>query len=224
MNRTHYIFVDFENIHEIQIELIAHRPAVVILVLGERHKKLSVDLVKKFLAYPTQVRLVEAGRSGRNALDFVLAYLIGVQAMTDPTGHFHILSRDKGFDALIEHLKKNDLMADRHEAFAKIPILAPSTRRAETTMASKSGAASRREKTRPTIKVVASKPDRTEQTIAWFTANKLNRPKTRKKLLSHIYTHFGKRIATGELESIAKELVARDAIEITPDGKVVYRL
>src|SRR3954471_8598028 len=125
MNRTHYIFVDFENIHEIQLELIAQRPAVVILVLGERHKKLPVDLVKKFLTYPTQVRLVEAGRSGRNALDFVLAYLIGVQAMTDPTGHFHILSRDKGFDALIEHLKKNDLMADRHEAFAKIPVLRP---------------------------------------------------------------------------------------------------
>ena len=55
MNRTHYIFVDFENIHEVQLELIENKPVVVVLVLGERHKKLSVDLVKQLLKYPAQI-------------------------------------------------------------------------------------------------------------------------------------------------------------------------
>lgn len=224
MNRTHYIFVDFENIHEVQLDLIASRPVVVILVLGERHKKLPVDLVQQLLKYPAQVRLVEAGLSGRNALDFVLAYLIGVQSTTDGKGHFHILSRDKGFNALIEHLKKNDILADRHESFVKIPVLAtgsaalprtsPSTKVATLTPA-------RKKRTRPTA---TPSPGRATETVTWFSTHPLNRPKTQKKLLSHLYTHFGKRLPMKELEAMLKELVARDAIEITPQGKVLYKI
>src|SRR3954451_24390709 len=119
MIQTNYIFVDFENIHEVDLDLVAEKPVVVILVLGERHKNLPVDLVKKFLKYPAQVRLVETGRSGRNALDFVLSYRIGVESVANPKGFFHVVSRDTGFDALIHHLKANHLLAARHESFAK---------------------------------------------------------------------------------------------------------
>ena len=223
MNRTHYIFVDFENIHEVQLDLIADRPVVVILVLGERHKKLPVELVKQLLQYPAQVRLVEAGLSGRNALDFVLAYLVGVQSTNDRKGHFHILSRDKGFNALIQHLKKNDVLADRHESFLKIPVLAPaadSLARADEPPPRKKTP----EKKKRVSHAVAASPDRTTATVAWFTAHTLNRPKTRKKLLSHIYTHFGKRLSTKELEAMVQELVTRNAMEITPQGKVIYKI
>src|SRR3954466_9473882 len=118
MNRTHYIFVDFENVHEVDLDLVADKSVVVLLVLGEKHKSLPVDLVKKFLKYPAQVRLIEAGKSGRNALDFVLAYRIGVESVANPKGFFHVVSRDTGFDALILHLKNNHILADRHDSFA----------------------------------------------------------------------------------------------------------
>ena len=68
---------------KIDLDLIADKPVVVILVLGERNKNLPVDLVRKLLQYSTQVRLVETGHAGKNALDFVLAYHIGVQAVAD---------------------------------------------------------------------------------------------------------------------------------------------
>jgi hypothetical protein len=217
MNRIHYIFVDYENIHEVELDLIADQPVTVILVLGERHKKLPVDLVKKLLRYPTQVRLVEAGRSGKNALDFVLSYLIGVQTMTDRTGHFHILSRDKGFDALIEHLKKNDIFADRHEIFARIPALLGSTAAARPATAAPRKAvgerAPRRERKSPSAPAA---PDRVKETVDWFAHHIANRPKTRTKLLSHLHTHFGKRMSTAELDAIVSELTTRDSIEITP--------
>src|SRR2546426_8240253 len=118
VSRTNYIFVDFENIHEVDLDLVADKAVVVILVLGERHKNLPVELVRKLLKYPAQVRLVEAGKSGRNALDFVLAYQLGVESVADPKGYFHIVSRDTGFDALILHLKKNHIFARRNESFA----------------------------------------------------------------------------------------------------------
>jgi hypothetical protein len=227
MNRTHYIFVDYENIHEVELDLIAAQPVTVILVLGERHKKLPVDLVKKLLTYPTQVRLVEAGRSGKNALDFVLSYLIGVQTTTDRTGHFHILSRDKGFDALIEHLKKNDIFADRQEVFAKIPVLLSGTAAAARPAAivPRKAAAERAPRRRGRKRPPApAAPDRVKETVDWFANHTANRPKTRTKLLSHIYTHFGKRLSPAELEAIVSELIARDSIELTAHGKVLYKI
>ena len=223
MNRTHYIFVDFENIHEVQLDLIENKPVVVVLVLGERHKKLSVDLVKQLLKYPAQVRLVEAGLSGRNALDFVLAYLIGVQSTTDRAGHFHILSRDKGFNALIEHLKKNDILADRHESFVKIPVFAVKAVTATATAGGPAKPGRARRKKRSSASAPAPS-DRTKETIEWFATHTLNRPKTEKRLISHLYTHFGKRLSTGELAAMVKDLGARAAIEITPQGKVIYKV
>jgi hypothetical protein len=52
----------------------------------------------------------------------------------------------------------------------------------------------------------------------------LNRPKTHKRLVSHIFTHLGKRLSAGELEAIVTELVARGAIEITQHDKVIYKI
>lgn len=225
MNRTHYIFVDFENVHEVQLDLIEDKPVVVVLVLGERHKKLPVELVKQLLKYPAQVRLVEAGLSGRNALDFVLAYLIGVQSTTDRAGHFHILSRDKGFNALIEHLKKNDIFADRHESFVKIPVFATGAAASRTTRpAARPRRPDRTPTKKPASQAASAAPDRTKVMIDWFAAHTQNRPKTQKRLLSHIHTHFGKRLSTGDLEAIVQGMVTRKAIEMTPQGKVIYKV
>ena len=100
MSRTNHIFVDFENVHDLDLNRIKDKPVKVVLVLGGHHKSLPVPLVKQLLAYASQVSLVETGRSGKNALDLVLAQHIGEARKTDPHGYFHILSRDKDFDAL----------------------------------------------------------------------------------------------------------------------------
>ena len=123
MSRTNYIFIDFENVQETDFDRIAGKPVKVILVLGERHKNLPVVLVKKLLKYATQVELVETKRNGKNALDLVLAQHIGEAKKTDPRGYFHIVSKDKDFDALIAHLKDNDTLAARRAGFSEIPIL-----------------------------------------------------------------------------------------------------
>jgi hypothetical protein len=123
MNRTNYIFIDFENVQETDLDRIANKPVKVTLVLGERHKSLPVKLVKLIQKYPTQVQLVETALNGKNALDFVLAYEVGIASEKDPNGYFHILSRDKGFDALIKHLKNKDIRAARHTGISEILVL-----------------------------------------------------------------------------------------------------
>lgn len=123
MSRINYILVDFENVQETDLDRIANKPVKVTLLLGEQHKSLPVKLVKLIQKYPAQVRLVETGLNGKNALDFVLAYEIGVESEKDSKGYFHVLSRDKGFDALIRHLKDKGVLAARHTAFSEIPVL-----------------------------------------------------------------------------------------------------
>ena len=197
MNRTNYIFVDFENIHEVDLDLIADRPVVVILILGERNKHLPVDLVRKLLRYSAQVRLVETGHSGKNALDLVLAYYIGVQAVADEKGYFHILSRDKGFDALILHLKDNAIFAARHEEFAKIPAL---------------------QREPPSL------DERIKMLTAHFADHKTNRPKKDKTLRAYVHAHFGKKLTDAALNATLKALTDRKAIEITAAGAVCYKV
>ncbi|MEY2466499.1 MAG: hypothetical protein QOD03_1020 [Verrucomicrobiota bacterium] len=105
------------------MDRIADKPIKVVLVLGERHKSLPVVFIKKLLKYAGQVQLVETGRSGKNALDLVLAHHIGEAKKADPHGFFHILSKDKDFDALIGHLKDNNVLAARRKSFSEIPML-----------------------------------------------------------------------------------------------------
>jgi hypothetical protein len=131
MSRTNYIFIDYENVQETELDRIDGKPVKVILVLGERHKNLPVALVKKLLKHGSQVSLVETGRGGKNALDLVLAQHIGEARKADPLGYFHIVSRDKDFDALVGHLKDNGTLAARRGALAEIPVLMNKEERVE---------------------------------------------------------------------------------------------
>lgn len=123
MIRTNHIFIDFENVQETDLDRIAGKRVKVTYVLGERHKNLPIALVKLLLKYAGQVVLVETGRSGKNALDLVLAQYIGAARQAEPHAYFHIISKDKDFDALISHLKATAALAARHVAFSEIPVL-----------------------------------------------------------------------------------------------------
>ena len=129
MSRTNYIFVDFENVQEMDWERISNKPVKVVLVLGEQQSKLPVAFVKKLVRYASQVQLVETGRAGKNALDMVLAHYVGAIRFKDPEGYFHIVSKDKGFDALIGHLNDNGALARRHASFSELPVLMNSEER-----------------------------------------------------------------------------------------------
>lgn len=149
--RTNYIFVDYENIQELDLNLIAGKPVRVIFVLGERHKNLPLELVKQLLKFPAQVELVETGRSGKNALDLVLAVHIGEAKKADPHGYFHILSRDKDFDALIHHLKAQGALAARHGTFSEIKVLMTKVERVNWLCEHFKGAQAARPKKRKTL-------------------------------------------------------------------------
>jgi hypothetical protein len=124
---THYLFVDFENVQSVNLDLIAGKPVMVIMVIGKDQTKVPLELVEQLMTFSSQVRLVRTEVKGKNALDFVLSAEVGAQGVADPNGTFHIISRDKGFDALVAHFRGHDRSAARHDAFVKVPILSTSS-------------------------------------------------------------------------------------------------
>ncbi|MDO4642879.1 MAG: PIN domain-containing protein, partial [Cardiobacteriaceae bacterium] len=58
------------------------------------------------------VHFVRLEKAGKNALDFYLSYYLGRITEQDKQAYICILSRDGGYDVLVEHLKENRLCAD----------------------------------------------------------------------------------------------------------------
>lgn len=195
-DRANYIYVDYENIRDIDLRLIENKPVEVVLVIGRQQNSLPKELVKQMLRLSPQVSMIENEHVGKNALDFVLVYEVAKQALQDPKGYYHIVSKDKGFDALVLHLKSQKTLAARTENFAAIPILADFA-------------------TMP----LANLAEAIQQRLA---AGKGNRPARKKTLLSQISAHFGKALGDDRCEAIMTELIKRKAIELSATGAVTY--
>lgn len=118
------IFVDCENVGGSDLALLNGRPADVMLVLGCR-QGLTLSVVEAVRRLPLdQVTLVQSTLAGRNALDFVLACQVGRAVERHPGSAIRIISRDKGFDALVAHLKSQGVVVARHDSVRAVPMLA----------------------------------------------------------------------------------------------------
>jgi hypothetical protein len=201
---THFVFVDFENVNNIDLASLGGKPARVFLLIGETPKRPDWSLTQQIHRHASQVVLVEAGVSGRNALDLVLAYQLGQAAKEHPEAQFHIVSRDKDFDPLVTHLRSNGIKVSRHDAFAALPFVAKPSR---TSQEAGPGSASD-ERLAKLIDRLKNKPKA--------------RPVRRKTLLSHINAFFGNQLSAAELEDIVAALIARKIIAIDAKDRVSY--
>ena len=196
--RTNYIFIDYENVQEIHLDLIAGKAVKVFLIVGQRQKSLPYVLSKQIHKYHNQVQPIDSPGTGRNALDMVLAYQIGLQVAADPQGYFHVLSKDKDYDALIKHLRDQDILASRDEEFSRIPALIAMSR--------------------------FSLEERVQWVVERFQKNKASRPKRKKSLLTTIHALCRKEISEGDAEQILNRMVSRKLITFDAKGAVAYAI
>lgn len=100
-----YLLVDFENIQKMDIQKIPNDIRIRIF-LGEHQKKIDIDVIKKTQQRGSSLAWIQIEGNGNNALDMVIAYVMGKIYEEDPQAHCIVFSHDKGFDPLIKHLKK----------------------------------------------------------------------------------------------------------------------
>ncbi len=195
--RTNYVLIDYENVQPTDIALLRDGPFKVKVFLGANQSKVPVALAAAMQALGANAEYVLLDSSGTNALDFHIAYYIGALSAQEPSGFFHIISKDTGFDPLIKHLKMKGVFAQRSVAIASIPLLKP---------------------------VVPSTSDaQIDVVIAHLAKLKAAKPRAQKTLLSTLHALFKKELSEHQLSSLFTSLCKRGIVKL--DGtKVSYEL
>ena len=195
--KTHYVLVDFENVQPKNMSLLNGGPFKIKVFLGARQAKISLEMVRALQVFGSNAEYIQIDGTGNNALDFHIAYYIGRLAAETPDAHFHVISKDTGFDPLIKHLKAKQVFCQRLTSIADIPL----------------------------VKISNSKsaPEKIDAVIDNLVKRKASKPRTLKTLRSTIMALFANQLAEKELEGLLEQLSKRGVIKVA-DGKVSYEL
>ena len=195
--RINYVLIDYENVQPESLAELDEDHFKIMVFVGASQTKLSFEFASAMQRFGSRAEYIKIVSNGSNALDFHIAYYIGSISNQDPTGCFHIISKDTGFDPLIQHLKTKKIPVVRSRLIEDIPFLKASNSKA---------------------------PD---EKIAVIAANLRQRgaskPRTVKTLSSTISSLFQKQLTEVEIISLLEKLQSNGYIVIA-DTKVSYAL
>jgi len=192
--RTNFVLVDLENVQPDRLALLDKDHFKVKVFVGANQSKISVDAVLMIHQLGERAEYIKITGAGPNSLDFHIAFYIGYIAATEPSACFHIISKDKGFDPLIEHLKDKKILVTRKEKVADISIVK-----------------------RETAKTPAERMTRVLERL------KSSRPRTLAKLNNTIATLFHKQLSEEDLQNVVQALLSDGHITVT-DNKLSYAI
>jgi hypothetical protein len=193
--KTIVILIDFENVQPKDLAQLRGRPFKTKVFCGANQTKVPFDLAAELQPLGPDAEYIKIQGTGPNALDFHIAYYIGRLSTEIPGATFHIVSKDKGFDPLIKHLKTQNITCNRLSSLSDIPGLsapAPST-----------------------------PLDRTQKVAGNLLNRKEARPRTVKTLTAFIKAQLNNQatdVAVGEVIAQLKQ----GGMVTLPDGKLTY--
>lgn len=114
-----YLYIDYENVQDVQPEALDETMKVLIIV-GENQSKVPLQLVQQTQPFGDRVEWMQVSGKGRNALDFFIAYYIGRDVCVRPDKQYIIYSKDAGYDPLINHLAKQNVSISRIVSFQEL--------------------------------------------------------------------------------------------------------
>jgi hypothetical protein len=185
--RVNYLLIDYENVQPEMIPPLNPDVIAVRIFLGAHQNKVPLSLVKVVQSLGKRGQWIQIPASGKNALDFHIAFHIGEITATDPEAYIHVISKDTGFDPLLAHLKKErKIPAFRYESLDLVPIL-------------KSNGAH-------LLK------DRVNLVVAHFQQPKTTKPRTRATLSNQVASLFQKSLSQTEVNGLIDELFRRELV------------
>ena len=195
--RTNYVLIDFENVQPESLEPLAHDHFKLLVFVGANQTKLPFDVAASVQRLGERAEYIKISGNGSNALDFHIAYYIGQLAAAEPTAYFHIVSKDTGFDPLVQHLKSKKVFAGRVKAIADIPLLKASSSK--------------------------SPEERQQVVLAKLQQLKTAKPRAVKTLSSTIASLFQKQLSDEEVAGVVQNLASQGYLSIV-GTKVTYSL
>lgn len=218
-----HVFVDYENVREIDLAVFGVERVSVTLLVGANEKKLAVDLVEQLFAHAASVQFVRLTSSGKNALDMTLAYYLGRAAATEPATHFYIVSKDKDFDPLQKHLQSRGLSVRRCPDFASLPFLQSAPAKPKP-VAAKAKVVKAPVKV-PASKKVSAKPPKVDEIaglLEHLRTHPKQRPRTRKRLVPFVINQLGQTLSEAEAAKRVAAMEKAGGLAIGEKGRVSY--
>lgn len=209
--KNNLVLVDFENIQPRNIGLLKGTPFKVKVFVGTNQAKVPLEMVRELQALGSDAEYIQISGSGRNALDFHIAYYLGRLAGENPGASLHVISKDKGFDPLIKYLNAQKIACHRWTSIADMPLAKASKTRAGREAVE-------------VVKAPKARPGREtiELVIENLEKRKASRPRTLKTLRSTIKA-LRKQLSDDEITRIVDQLSDLRVIRIA-DGKISYEL
>jgi hypothetical protein len=195
--RTHYILIDYENVQPEALSALNVEHFKVVVFVGASQTKVTLDVAAALQRMGNKAEYIKISGNGPNALDFHIAFYIGQFATQDPTAYFHIISKDTGFDPLIQHLKIKKVVATRSRDVSDISLVKVAHTKS------------------PAEKFVVIVADLKRRGVA--------KPRTVKTLLSTISSIFQKQLPEEEPAALLKELQAKGLVTVN-GTKISYAL
>ena len=193
--RPNVVLIDFESVQPASLSALEPDHFRVKVFVGANQTKLPFEIVDGIQRLGERAEYIKIAGVGPNALDFHIAYYIGRIAAQEPDTFFHIISKDTGFDPLIQHLKDTKVFCGRWLTLDDIPA------------------------------VKALKTKSPEERAVLFLARLLQpnatKPRTEKTLRSAIAAHFQRQLAEDDVAAVVLALKNAGHVSVA-EGKVTY--
>ncbi len=215
--KINYVLIDYENVQVKSLARLRGEQFRVSVFLGPNNTRLPVELVLAIQDLGDRADYIQLETPGPNALDFHIAYHLGVLSTADPSGVFHIISKDSGFDPLVKYLKAKKIMSSRSGSIEEMPCFCV----APIVSVESSGGAPQ------TIQKPAAKRAPVDELVKVavndLVRRKASRPGSTQALLNTVHATCGKQIPLAEIKILIDVLVSRGFVKIN-GSKVTYVL
>jgi hypothetical protein len=193
--KTNFVLIDFENVQSQDIAALGGGSFKIKVFVGANQTKVPLQTACSLQVFGSDAEYVQIEGNGSNALDFHIAYYIGRLAVEHPDAHFHVISKDTGFDPLIRHLRRKKISCQRSASVSDIPV----------------------------VKIANSNTisEKTDAVTSNLAKRSTGKPRTEATLRSTIKALFGNKLSEADADAVLGELLGRGFVAIS-DGKVSY--
>lgn len=198
---TNFVLIDCENRPPKDLKPLDNKDFLVTLFLGPQQAKSYLARVIATHDQGTQTNYVLLKEGGPNALDFLIAYHLGQLQAKEPTARFYIITGDKGFQPLINHLKAAGVRIGQYDTITDIPAIKNALKK----------------------QLAATKKEQFEKAVIRLRNMKASPPAKLKTLRNTLHALFEKKLSVEQLQALVDALRQRGFIKIE-NTKVTYNL
>jgi hypothetical protein len=216
---VNYILIDYENVQP-DADSIRRldKNDLKLLIFAKAKDKLNFDTVMALRSLGEQAEYILINATGSNALDFHIAFHLGVLACEAPdSSAVYVVSKDTGYDSLIAFLNAaGKLSAKRIGNLLDIADPpGPEQKPAQ------SAPDPEKDETQP---FVGSLKENVEKAVDNLKKHGNARPRTVATLTKSLQTLFNGSLSDAHINGLLKAMQSKKFITVSEDGKVAYSL